>query len=405
VYKKDGKMKKTFLGFQRTDGSVGIRNHVLIIPAQGNLRMLAQKICDFVPDTKTTYFPWEIGRSKADRQVMARTFIGLGLNPNVSSVLVIGIEGAGFEELNTEKIRDKISQTGKRVEFLIFKKDENIFSAMEKSVKIVRELVLAASSERRQIFGLESLSIGVKCGYSDTTSGISGNPVVGKVFDEIVSHGGKAFFSEPPEIIGGEHIVTKRARNKDVANKLVTAAKGFEDKALSVGEDIRAINPMPANKEAGISTLEEKTLGAITKSGSSIIEDVLEYAKRPQKGGLYFIDTTPLCELYIGLASAGAQLMLFQVGTNAIALNLKPSGSGGIVMPISYITGNNETYKKQKDNFDFNSGPLFDNIDQIDEYRNGLLDKILDICSGTKTKVETANYQERIELYLQDPVF
>jgi len=162
---------------------------------------------------------------------------------------------------------------------------------------------------------------------------------------------------------------------------------------------------MPANKEAGISTLEEKTLGAIMKSGSMIIEDVLEYSQIPKKGGLYFIDTTPICELYIGLAAAGAQLMLFQVGTNAIALNLKPSGSGGIVMPISYITGNNETYEKQKDNFDFNSGPLFDNIDQIDEYRDRLLDKILDICSGTKTKVETTNYQERIELYLQDHVF
>ena len=399
-------MEKTFLGFKRADGSVGIRNYVLIIPAQGNLRMLAQKICDFVPDTKTTYFPWEIGRSKADRKVMARTFIGLGSNPNVSSVLVLGIEGAGFNEVKANRIREGIANTGKRTELLIFGKDENIFSAMEKSVKIVRELVLDASSERRQPFGLESLAIGVKCGYSDTTSGISGNPVVGKVFDEIVSHGGKAFFSESPEIIGGEHIVTKRARNKEVADKLVAAAKGFEDKALSVGEDIRAINPMPANKEAGISTLEEKTLGAIMKSGSSVIEEVLEYAQKPKKGGLYFIDTTPICELYIGLAAAGAQLMLFQVGTNAITLNLKPDGSGGIVMPISYITGNKETYEKQRDNFDFNSGPLFDDISRIDEYRDGLLDKILDLCSGTKTKVETAAaYQERIELYLQDPVF
>jgi len=398
-------MKKIFLGYQRKNNVVGIRNFVLIIPAQGNLRMLAQKICDFVPETKTTYFPWEIGRSKADRSVMKRTFIGLGLNPNISSVLVLGIEGSGFEELDAEKIRDEITQTGKRAELLIFKKDENIFSAMEKSVKIVRELVLEASKERRRAFGLESLSIGVKCGYSDTTSGISGNPVVGKLFDQIVSHGGKAFFSESPEVIGGEHILTKRAKNKDVAQKLVAAAKGFEDKALSVGEDIRAINPMPANKEAGISTLEEKTLGSISKSGTSIIEDVLEYARIPKKGGLYFIDTTPLCELYTGFSAAGAQLMLFQVGSNAIALNLKPSGSGGNIIPISYITGNSETYEKQKDNFDFNSGPLFNNIEKMDEYGEKLLDKILEICSGTKTKAETVNYQERIELYLQDPVF
>jgi len=398
-------MRRTFLGYKKQNGVIGIRNFVLVIPAQGNLRMLAQKICDFVPETKTTYFPWEISRSKADRSVMRRTLVGLGLNPNISSVLVLGIEGTGFEELDAEKIKNEITRTGKRAELLIFEKDENIFSAMEKSVKIVRELALKASKERRQSFGLESLSIGVKCGYSDTTSGISGNSVVGKLFDQIVSHGGKAFFSESPEVIGGEHILIKRAKNKEVAQKLVAAAKGFKDKAFSVGEDIRAINPMPANKEAGLSTLEEKTLGSISKSGTSTIEDVLEYATIPKKGGLYFIDITPLCELYTGFTAAGAQLMLFQVGTNAIAINLKPSGSGGIIIPISYLTGNSETYEKQKDNFDFNSGPLFDDIEKMDEYGDKLLDKILEICSGTNTKAETTNYQERIELYLQDPVF
>lgn len=397
-------MKKSFLGFQRSNGSAGIRNYVLVIPARDNLKMLAQEICDFVPDTKTTYFPSGDGRSKADRKVMARTFVGLGLNPNISSVLVIGIEGAGFEEFNAEKIKDEIARTGKRAELLIFEKDKDIFSAMEKSIKIAREMVLEASKERRQPFGLESLSIAAKCGYSDTTSGISGNPVIGKVFDQIVSHGGKAFFSESTEIIGGEHILVKRAKNKEVAKKLVAVARGFEDKALSVGEDIRAINPIPANKEAGISTLEEKTLEAIMKSGSSIIEDVLEYAQIPTQGGLYFIDSPPTLMVRIGFAAAGAQLILYQVGTNAIALNLKPSGSEGIITPISYITGNSQTYEKQRDNFDFNSGPLFDDIAKMDEYGEKLLDKILDICSGTKTKVETTNFQELIELYLQDPV-
>jgi len=154
---------------------------------------------------------------------------------------------------------------------------------MEKSTKIVRELVLKTSEERRQSFGLESLSIGVKCGYSDTTSGISGNPVVVKLFDKIVSYGDKAFFSESPEVIGGEHILIKRAKDKEIAQKLVAAAKDFEDKALPVGEDIRAINSMPANKEAGLSTLEEKTLGLISKSGKPMIENVLEYAQIPKK--------------------------------------------------------------------------------------------------------------------------
>jgi len=398
-------MKKSFLGYEREDGSVGIRNYVLVIPAQGILRMLAEKICEFVPDTKTTFFPWEIGRSKTDRLVLRRTFIGLGLNPNIAAVLVLGIKKKEFEELRAEKIKEEITRSGKRAEVLILEENETIFNAMEKGVKIVRDMVLETSKRRRKPFGLEHLSIAAKCGYSDPTSGISGNPVVGKVFDKIVSCGGKAFFSESPEIIGGEHILVKRAKNEQVAQKIFAAAKGFEKKALSIGEDIRAINPMPANKAAGISTLEEKTLGAISKSGSSIIEDVLEYAHRPQKGGLYFIDTTPLCELYVGFAAAGAQLMLFQVGTSAISLNLHPSGSGGIIMPISYITGNSATYEKNKDNMDFNSGTVLENMKSMDEVSEKLLCKIIEIASGTKTKVETTNYQERTELYLQDPVF
>jgi altronate dehydratase large subunit len=396
-------MSKKFLGFLRKDGSVGIRNYVLIIPVQGILRMVAENICKFVPDTRTTFFPGELGRSKKDRMIMRRIFVGLGLNPNVFSVLVIGIKGAVFQELNNESIKEEIAKSGKMVETLILEEGEGIFNALEKGVKIAREMVFESSKARRELYDLRHLNLAVKCGYSDPTSGIVGNPVVGKVFDEIVNVGGKAFFSESSEIIGGEHILAKRAKNKEVIQKIFRASKDFEEKALSIGEDIRAINPMPANKAAGISTLEEKALGAIAKSGSSIIEDVTEYGVRPIKGGLYFMDASPTDDLFVGFAAAGAQLMLFQVGTSAISLNLHPSGRGGIVMPISYITGNTDTYEKNKDNIDFNSGMLLENMKSMGEVSENLLCKIIEIASGTKTKVETTNYQDRVELYLQDP--
>jgi altronate dehydratase large subunit len=398
-------MEKYFLGYRRADGNVGIRNHVLVIPALGELRMLAEKLCEFVPGTRTTHFPWEVGRSNKDRYLIERMFIAFGLNPNVSSVLVLGMEGPIYKETKAEVIKDKIAISGKPVEMLILKGNEDFFIAMNQAVKILRKMVLNASKERRQKCGLKSLSIAAKCGYSGVTTGISGNVVVGKAFDRIVNAGGKAFFSETTEIIGGEHILSKRAKNKKVAKKILDAADEFEKKGFLIGENIADTNPMPANIAAGLSTLEEKTLGSIAKSGSSIIEDVLEYAEIPKKGGLYFLNGPPNSPiLTAGFAAAGAQLMLFQVGTHQ-TLNTAPSGSKGVIIPTSYITGNSETYLKNEDNMDFDSGMVFDNFERLEEFSEKLLDVILGICSGNKTKVETTNYQDRVELHLQDPVF
>ena len=260
-------MGKQFIGYPREDGKVGIRNHVLIIPAQRQLGLIAKKISELVIDTKPFISLGELGRPKEDRLVLFRTMVGLALNPNTASVLIIGSSrDAGYDELKVDKIAGEIAKSGKRVEVLLLNEEDGFYNLLAKGIKVARDMVWEASKVVRETFDFKNLTIGVKCGMSDSTSGISGNPIVGKVFDKLVHAGGKAVFSETTEIIGAEHILLKRVKNQAVAQKLLKAAEKTEKMAKQVGEDIRKTNPIPENIAGGLTTLEEKSLGAIVKS-------------------------------------------------------------------------------------------------------------------------------------------
>ena len=269
-----------FLGYPRPDGSAGIRNHVLVIP----WGFVAAKICELVDGTKTLLTADSgSGRTSRDRETIARTLIGLGRNPNVASVIVHTLSpGAGYPELKPSRLVEEIAKSGKRVEILDVAREGSTLRAVEKGAQLAREMVVEASNIRRQPFDLSSLAVGVKCGHSDTTSGLAGNPVIGNLFDRIVAGGGTAFFGETTEIIGAEHVLAKRAINDEVSRQILEAADRIEAIAKSTGEDIRTVNPVPSNIAGGISSLEEKSLGAIHKSGSSRIQGVLKYGERPE---------------------------------------------------------------------------------------------------------------------------
>ena len=242
---------------------------------------------------------------------------------------------------------------------------------------------------------------------SDSTSAICGNPAVGKLFDALITAGGSAIFSETTEVIGAEHILAKRAKNEAVKQKLLEAVKNTEEKAKNTGEDIRATNPIPENIAGGLTTREEKSLGAIVKSGTFPIEDVIQYAERITNPGLYFMDAwMSSLSLPTGYAASGAQLFLYQMGGQGIPGNEfpAPAVSSGVVIPIMYLTGNRNTYKRAKDIIDFNSSTVLEDLETLDEVGERLLNWILKVGSGAKTKAETINYEDPIELYLQGPV-
>ncbi|MBP1779656.1 MAG: carbohydrate hydrolase, partial [candidate division NC10 bacterium] len=278
----------SFLGYIRSDGSVGTRNYVLIIP-QG---IIAKSICDFVAGTKSILtVDHGSGRTANDREQIARLLIGLGRNSNVASVIVHAASpGVGYPELRAERLADEIAAGGKRVEVLDPAKDGGTYGAIVRGIQVARMMVHDASKLRREKVGDEHLCLGVKCGYSDTTSGIAGNPAVGYLYDKIVAAGGTALFGETTEIIGAEQALARRAVSPDVAEAILRAVTIQEERAKATGLDIRTVNPVPSNIKGGISSLEEKSLGAIHKAGTTPIQGVLKYAERPTRKGLYFVD-------------------------------------------------------------------------------------------------------------------
>ena len=399
-------MKGTFLGYERENKTIGTRNYVLIIPMKKSLNFIAKEINHLVVGTKAVMNLGQF-RPKYDRLILQRIFVGLGINPNTSSVLLLVTEkNKGYEELKEEHIAKLIAQSGKRVEILYEEECGGIYGLLGKGIKLTREMVVEASRCRRESFGIEHLSVAVKCGISDLTSGISGNPTVGKVFDKIIGYGGTCFFSETTEIIGAEHILTKRAKNEEVAQKILTTVNTLEEAGKSVGIDIAAINPIPENIAGGISTLEEKSLGSIKKSGTSTIEDVLQYAERPTKKGLYFMASPPSSlTVPIAFSAAGATIFIFQVGGGGLS-EIDPAIAAyntSVITPFMYITGNSNTFEKAYTDIDFNSGLVFEGKETLEEASERLLEKIIDVASGTKTKLEVLNYEDPIELNFQGP--
>jgi len=394
-----------FLGYVRPDGSVGIRNHVLVVPGG----VIAEKICALVPGTKTIAMAKSGGgMTTRDREAVARTFFGLALNPNVAGVVLhSGLVAGGYPELKVERLAAEIAKSGKPLEVVDVMAEGGALETIMKGVKVARKMVQDASRLRRELVGIGTLCLGVKCGASDPTSGMVGNPVVGYLFDRIVESGGTAMFGETTEIIGAEHILAKRAVNEQVAEEILEAVRFVEDRALATGEDIRTMNPVPENIASGISSLEEKSLGAIYKAGHQPIQGVLKYAERPGKPGLFLVDTwMGITTIFPGFVAAGAQLTLFQYGGGGGAkartlLDVSPS----IVAPLLWTSANPVAYAQAKDSFDFYSGTVIEGTETIEEAGERLLRLVADIASGTLTRNETFNYADPIEVYGIDPLF
>ena len=395
-----------FLGYERPDGSVGIRNHVLVIPGG----LIGTKICEFVEGTKTikvapdTYYD----HPSRDRETVGRTLIGLGMNPNVASVIVDNaINGAGYPEYTAERLVGEISASGKRVELLQTGREGSTLGAIAKGIQLARDMVLEASKLRREPFGISHLVLAVKCGASDTTSGIAGNPVIGNLFDRLVEAGGTACFGENTEIVGAEHVLSKRGVNDDVTEQILEVAKEIEETAKATGEDIRTVNPIPANIAGGISSLEEKSLGAICKSGTAPIQGVLKYGERPPGKGLYFFDNNPGMGIYTGYAASGAQLLLFQLGGGGFRgrSDILLATSPGVVAPLLWATANPNTVAMAPTCIDFYSGTVLEGTDTVEEAGQKLLELVVETASGTVTKVETIKHEESTQVYMKDPIF
>lgn len=373
-----------FKGFPRPDGRVGVRNLVAVIPSVVCASHVARRIADSVREA--VYIDNQFGCSqlKPDLEITFRTLAGIGRNPNIASVLIVSL---GCEELPAEKLADEIARSGKSVELIVIREVGGSLHALEKGVRILRRLAEEASRVRRESFDLSAMVLGVECGGSDATSGIAANPVTGYVADKVVDMGGAVVLSETPEMIGAEELLIKRVRSPEVAEKLVRAIRKWIELAHSVGVDLLGTQPTRGNIEGGITTIEEKSLGAIIKGGSRTIQDVLEYAEEVQGRGLFVMDTPGNDVISLaGMAAGGVQLTIFTTG--------RGTPVGNPVMPVIKVTGNPYTYEKMSDDIDFDASSVITNGRSVEEVGEELLQLVLEVASGKPTRAELGDHTE-----------
>ena len=395
-----------FLGFVRENGKVGIRNHVLVVSITRNTATLAYTIANAVRYTRLYVGPNENGRTSEDRQTMARAITGLAKNPNVGGVLLVGNKpDGGYEEFTYANIVENIAATGKPTETLFISRDGGYSTCIGLGMEKARKLVEKCSEFRREEVDFGQLFLAVKCGYSDASSGMAGNPVVGYVFDRLCAAGGTAMFSETTEVIGAESIVAQRFPDPIQRARFLACVRKVEEDAKGTGEDIRTINPIPANIEAGLTTIEEKSLGAIAKAGTMPIQQCTRYAEAPTAPGLNYMDSwMSSSALFAGFSSAGATLNIFQFGGGAMPDKcMMPVADTGVVAPIMFCTGNPRAYERGHKEIDYNSGVVISKKASVEETGEKLIQLICSIASGKLTKGETLNVAEPVELYLQGP--
>ncbi len=381
-------VKRTFMGFRRGKGKVGIRNEIWIIPTVGCVNSIAEKLArdnqDIVKGTIDGLYafthPFGCSQMGEDHETTKRVLASLVRHPNAGGVLVLSL---GCENLTSEQFKDELREwNGDRVKFMTCQEVEDEVSEGRKLLEELAEF--AGQSEREEIDASE-LIVGMKCGGSDGLSGITANPTVGRFSDKLISMGGSTVLTEVPEMFGAESILFNRCKDSATFYKAVAMVEKFKKYFVEHGQVVYE-NPSPGNKKGGITTLEDKSCGCVQKGGSAQVSDVLEYAESVRVKGLSLL-SGPGNDMVstTDLTSAGAHLILFTTGRGT------PFGAPA---PTVKISTNTPLFEKKKKWIDFNAGAVAEGKETLDEAGERLLDFVLEVASGKKTRQEEQGYRE-----------
>lgn len=370
-----------FYGYLRPDETVGVRNHLLVLPsvicANNTTRLIAGQL------QQTVYINHEHGCGVHNRVGIAqtqRTLAGFGSNPNVGACIVIGL---GCEENKAECLAESIAKTGKPVECIIIQEAGGTIKAVSQGVAAGQQMLEYLSRQKTQKFDLSRLIMALECGGSDNTSGISANPAMGVASDLLVKAGGTSILSETTELVGAEHLLARRAINKDVAEHILQVVYRAASRGQKQG--VNMSNLTPGNIAGGLSTVEEKSLGCVFKAGTSTVQEVVEYAFRPSRKGLIIMDTPGYdIESITGMVAGGAQVVVFSTG--------RGTPVGCPIAPVIKVCGNSYTYKKMQDNIDINAGVIIDGNATVQEVGRTIFKEIIDVCNSKLTKAEQLGF-------------
>jgi altronate dehydratase large subunit len=363
-----------FMGYRRGDGSVGVRNHVLVLSPTGLTSAAAQRIAGLVHGALAVTSGFGRGQVGDDAQLHFDTLAGLARNPNVAAVLVV----AAADSI-TEPYVDVLRDAGKPVDALSLPGvHEDALTLVDRGVRIAARLVREASRARREASTLADLFLAVECGHSDATSGLVCNPLTGRLAERVVAAGGRAVFSETVEWTGTEHLLARRAATPDVAQRIIATVMAREHAVRESGGDIRAQNPGPQNRTGGLTTIEEKALGAIAKGGEQPIQGVLRAAERPSRPGLYLMDTPFFSpESMTAMVAAGAQMVVFTTGAG--------NSYCSAIAPTLRMSANRETCARLREQIDFAASAVLEGSVPFDDAAARALDALLGVASGTLT--------------------
>lgn len=388
-------MMDHFMGYVRPNGQVGARNYVAIIPSVTCANDVAQAISHQVQGTVTYLHHQGCCQMPPDLERVTDTLISLGKSPNAASVLIVSL---GCEGTDHERMYRELKATGKPVEIIHIQELGGVSKAIQAGTDIARRLVIEASGLQREAVDLSRIMMAIKCGASDTTSGMASNCVIGYVADKLVDLGATVIFGETTEFLGGEHLLARRAVNPQVGQKILDIVDAMEKRAKSIGCDMRKGQPTPGNIAGGLSSIEEKSLGAIVKSGTKPIQGVMDYTEAiTTQKGLWIKDTPGRePEILTGMAATGAQFMMFSTGRGA------PQGFPS--MPVIKICGNPNTYQRMEQDMDLNAGLIITGEKSIEQVGEEAFAKMLRVLSGEMTKNEAIQYFSAIDIHCLGPV-
>ncbi|OHE22343.1 MAG: galactonate dehydratase [Syntrophus sp. GWC2_56_31] len=377
----------TFQGYRRSQGLPGLRNSVAVIPSVFCANTVARRIAEHVTGAIAFCHPVGCSQVGLDLELTARGLKGLGRHPNFFGVVVVGL---GCERLQAHELEESIASTGKPVETLVIQEEGDTLRAIEKGVTLASRMAEKASRQSREEFPLSELSLGLKCGGTDATSGLAANPALGWVTDRVVEAGGRAIFTEVTELIGAEQLLAGRGTNPQVAGEILATIGAIENRLAAATSNAelqhRSALISPGNQDGGVTTVVEKALGGIYKAGTGPISGVVGYGQYPEGPGLYLLDCVGQDgEAVTGLVASGCQEVVFTTGRGT------PTGFPGV--PVIKITGNSVTFDRMKFNLDFNAGRIMEGA-TIAEVGAGLLEKTLRVASGELARAELLGHDE-----------